>query len=150
MSAGLIKSTVFPNIEGESIIVNLKFEAGSSEEKTKKWINYIENKIIEKNNAISEEFNEGKSLIRAIEKTIGNNQAADQWTMATAQSSEKSYLNVLLIPSEERIIGTSEITNLLKDAVGEIPGAESLTFDIESPFGKQLALLYSQKIIMNY
>ena len=48
MSAGLIKSTVFPNIEGESIIVNLKFEAGSSEEKTKKWINYIENKIIEK------------------------------------------------------------------------------------------------------
>ena len=145
MSAGLIKSTVFPNIEGESIIVNLKFEAGSSEEKTKKWINYIENKIIEKNNAISEEFNEGKSLIRAIEKTIGNNQAADQWTMATAQSSEKSYLNVLLIPSEERSIGTSEITNLLKDAVGEIPGAESLTFDIESPFGKAISIaLFSE------
>ena len=145
MSAGLIKSTVFPNIEGESIIVNLKFEAGSSEEKTKKWINYIEDKIIQKNEEISKEFNNGNSLIKAIEKTIGNNQAADQWTMSTAQSSEKSYLNVILTPSEERSIGTSEITNLLKDAVGEIPSAESLTFDIESPFGKAISIaLYSE------
>ena len=145
MSAGLIKSTVFPNIEGENIIVNLKFESGSSEEKTKKWINYIENKIIQKNKEISKEYNEGSSLVRAIEKTIGNNQAADQWTMATAQSSEKSYLNVLLIPSEERSIGTSEITNYFKDAVGEIPGAESLTFDIESPFGKAISIaLFSE------
>ncbi|GIR11697.1 MAG: hypothetical protein CM15mP23_02720 [Cryomorphaceae bacterium] len=52
MSAGLIKSTVFPNIEGESIIVNLKFEAGSSEKKSEKWINYIENKILEKKQQI--------------------------------------------------------------------------------------------------
>ena len=145
MSAGLIKSTVFPNIEGESIIVNLKFEAGSSEEKTKKWINYIEDKIIQKNEEISKEFNNGNSLVKAIEKTIGNNQAADQWTMSAAQSSEKSYLNVILTPSEERSIGTSEITNLLKDAVGEIPSAESLTFDIESPFGKAISIaLYSE------
>jgi multidrug efflux pump subunit AcrB len=145
MSAGLIKSTVFPNIEGESIIVNLKFEAGSSEEKTKKWINYIENKIIQKNNEISKEFNDGNSLVKAIEKTIGNNQAADQWTMSTAQSSEKSYLNIILIPSEERSIGTSEISNFLKEAVGEIPGAESLNFDIESPFGKAISIaLYSE------
>ena len=96
MNAGLIKSTVFPNIEGESILVNLKFEAGSSEEKSIKWINYVENKIIEKNKEISDEYNDGNSLVRAIEKTYGNNQAADQWTMATAQSAEKSYLNILL------------------------------------------------------
>ena len=145
MSAGLIKSTVFPNIEGENIIVNLKFEAGSSEEKSIKWINYIEDKIIEKNKLISKDYNEGVSLVKAIEKTFGNNQAADQWTMASAQSSEKSYLNVLLVPSEERSIGTSEITNYFKDAVGEIPGAESLTFDIESPFGKAISIaLFSE------
>ena len=65
--------------------------------------------------------------------------------MASAQSSEKSYLNVLLVPSEERSIGTSEITNYFKDAVGEIPGAESLTFDIESPFGKAISIaLFSE------
>ena len=145
MSAGLIKSTVFPNIEGENIIVNLKFEAGSSEEKSIKWINYIEDKIIEKNKLISKDYNEGVSLVKAIEKTFGSNQAADQWTMASAQSSEKSYLNVLLVPSEERSIGTSEITNYFKDAVGEIPGAESLTFDIESPFGKAISIaLFSE------
>ena len=145
MSAGLIKSTVFPNIEGENIIVNLKFEAGSSEEKSIKWINYIEDKIIEKNKLISMDYNEGVSLVKAIEKTFGSNQAADQWTMASAQSSEKSYLNVLLVPSEERSIGTSEITNYFKDAVGEIPGAESLTFDIESPFGKAISIaLFSE------
>ena len=145
LNAGLIKSTVFPSIEGESIIVNLKFEAGSSEEKTEKWINYIENKILEKSNKLSKEFNDGVSLVRAIEKTIGNNQSADQWTVQSAQSSEKSSLTILLIPSEERTIGTSEITNYLKDAVGEIPGAESLTFDVESPFGKAISIaLFSE------
>ena len=145
INAGLIKSTVFPSIEGESIIVNLKFEAGSSEEKTEKWINYIENKILEKSNKLSKEFNDGVSLVRAIEKTIGNNQSADQWTVQSAQSSEKSSLTILLIPSEERTIGTSEITNYLKDAVGEIPGAESLTFDVESPFGKAISIaLFSE------
>ena len=145
MNAGLIKSTVFPNIEGESILVNLKFEAGSSEEKSIKWINYVENKIIEKNKEISDEYNDGNSLVRAIEKTYGNNQAADQWTMATAQSAEKSYLNILLTPSEERSIGTSEITNFFKEAVGEIPGAESLSFDIETPFGRPISIaLFSQ------
>ena len=145
INAGLIKSTVFPSIEGESIIVNLKFEAGSSEEKTEKWINYIENKILEKSNKLSKEFNDGVSLVRAIEKTIGNNQSADQWSIKSAQSSEKSSLTILLIPSEERTIGTSEITNYLKDAVGEIPGAESLTFDVESPFGKAISIaLFSE------
>ena len=145
INAGLIKSTVFPSIEGESIIVNLKFEAGSSEEKTEKWINYIENKILEKSNKLSKEFNDGVSLVRAIEKTIGNNQSADQWSVQSAQSSEKSSLTILLIPSEERTIGTSEITNYLKDAVGEIPGAESLTFDVESPFGKAISIaLFSE------
>ena len=145
INAGLIKSTVFPSIEGESIIVNLKFEAGSSEEKTEKWINYIENKILEKSNKLSKEFNDGVSLVRAIEKTIGNNQSADQWSIQSAQSSEKSSLTILLTPSEERTIGTSEITNYLKDAVGEIPGAESLTFDVESPFGKAISIaLFSE------
>ena len=145
MNAALIKSTVFPNIEGESILVNLKFEAGSSEEKSIKWINYVENKIIEKNKEISDKYNDGNSLVRAIEKTYGNNQAADQWTMATAQSAEKSYLNILLTASEERSIGTSEITNFFKEAVGEIPGAESLSFDIETPFGRPISIaLFSQ------
>ena len=145
MNAGLIKSTVFPNIEGESIIVNLKFEAGSSEEKSEKWINYIENKILEQNSKLSTEFNDGVSLIRAIEKTIGNNQSTDQWSIESAQSSEKSSLNILLIPSEERTVGTSEISNYLKDSVGEIPGAESLSFDVESPFGKPISIaLFSE------
>ena len=37
------------------------------------------------------------------------------------QSSEKGALNIILIPSEERIIGTSDITKYFKNAVGEIP-----------------------------
>ena len=145
MNASLIKSTVFPNIEGDNILVNLKFEAGSSEEKTVKWINYIENKVIATNTKISQEYNNGKSLFVAIEKTIGNTQSSDDWAQADAQSSEKAALNIILLPSEERSIGTSDITNFLKDAVGEIPGAESLSFDVAGPFGKAISIaLYSE------
>ena len=53
-------------------------------------------------------------------------------------------MNIILIPSEERTIGTSDITKYLKNAVGEIPTSESLTFDIASPFGKAISIaLYS-------
>jgi len=145
MNAGLIKSTVFPNIEGDNIIVNLKFEAGSSEEKTIKWINYIEKKVLESNQTLSAEFNSGQSLFVGIEKTIGNTQAGDQWAEASAQGTEKGALNIILLPSEEREIGTSEITNHLIKAVGEIPGTESLSFDVASSFGKAISIaLYSE------
>ncbi|MAR20752.1 MAG: RND transporter [Flavobacteriales bacterium] len=140
LSAGLIKSTVFPNIEGDNILINLKFQAGSSEEKTKKWVNIIEKKIIDKNKEISSKYNKGISLIKDIEKTIGNIQAADQWTPSTSQSTEKGSLNIIIVPSEERSIGTSEIANYFKEAVGEIPTSESLTFDIASPFGKAISI----------
>ena len=64
--------------------------------------------------------------------------------MSAPQSSEKGALNIILIPSEERTIGTSDITKYLKNAVGEIPTSESLTFDIASPFGKAISIaLYS-------
>ncbi len=145
MSAGLIKSTVFPNIEGDNILVNLKFEDGTSEEKTVKWINYIENKVIEINKKISQEYNGGQSLFVAIEKTIGNTQASDNWAESEAQGSEKAALNIILLPSEERSIGTSDITKYLKEAVGEIPGAETLSFDVAGPFGKAISIaLYSE------
>ena len=144
MSAGLIKSTVFPNIDGDNIIVNLKFQAGSSEEKTNKWIQFIEKKILEENITISKKYNNNTSLIKAIEKSVGSNQAVDQWAMSAPQSSEKGALNIILIPSEERTIGTSDITKYIKNAVGEIPTSESLTFDIASPFGKAISIaLYS-------
>ena len=140
MSAGLIKSTVFPNIEGDNIIINLKFEAGSAESKTVKWINFIESKVIETNEKLSSEFNSGKSLFIGIEKSIGNTKAVDQWAPSTTQSSEKGSLNIILLPSEERNIGTSEITKYLKEAVGEIPGTESLSFAVTGPFGKPIEI----------
>jgi len=140
MSAGIIKSTVFPNIEGDNVVINLKFEAGSAESKTIKWINYIEEKVKETNDELSNKFNDGKSLFIGIEKSIGNTKAVDQWALATTQSSEKSSLNIILIPSEERNIGTSEITKYLKDAVGEIPGTESLSFTVAGPFGKPIEI----------
>jgi len=140
MSAGIIKSTVFPNIEGDNIVINLKFEAGSAESKTVKWINYIEEKVKETNDQLSKEFNDGKSLFIGIEKSIGSTIAVDQWALGTTQSSEKSSLNIILLPSEERSIGTSEITKYLKDAVGEIPGTESLSFAVAGPFGKPIEI----------
>ena len=140
MSAGLIKSTVFPNIEGDNIIINLKFESGSAEEKTVKWINFIEKKVNETNDQLSDEFNDGKSLFIGIEKSIGNTKAVDQWSPGTTQSSEKGSLNIILLPSEERNIGTSEITKYLKEAVGEIPGTESLSFAVTGPFGKPIEI----------
>ena len=150
LSSGLIKSTVFPNIEGDNILINLKFQAGSSEEKTNKWIDFIEKKIIDKNKEISSKYNNNISLIKDIEKTIGNTQTADQWTPSTSQSSEKGSLNIIIIPSEERSIGTSEIANFSKKLLVKYQLQNRLLLILHPHLERQLVLLFFLMIMMNY
>lgn len=128
---GAIKMTAFPFIENDFLAVNLKLQPGTNEEVTTEWMNYIEDKVWEVNDSLSNARQGGDSIVIGVEKTIG-------------PSSQVGALNIILIPGEERNVRSPELTRAIQDAIGEIPNAESLSYTTPSPFGKAIAIaLYS-------
>lgn len=135
MKTGAIRMTVFPNIENDFININLKLQAGTSEDITTKHINYIEQKAIEVLDSVSMAHLGHTDLTIGVEKTIGPN------------ASNIASLNFILLPGEERKSSGMKLSNVIRDlknAIGEIPNAEQLSFDVPTPFGKAIAIgLYS-------
>lgn len=134
MSSGLIKATVFPDIEGENVNVTLKLQPGTSEKVTAKWLDYIESKVVALNEELSAQVSDSAKVFVGIEKTIG-------------PGTENGALNIILMANEERTkygFKIKEITKLMNERVGEIPGAEALSYTVQGPFGRAISIaLYS-------
>ena len=130
ISSGMIKMTVFPNIESDFINVDLKMPSGTNKEITDKWITYVQDKVFEVNEEMMEEY-DGIDLIQGIDKSLGPN-------------TNQAKLNIVLLTSEERHHQTPEIVNMILDKVGQIPGAEQLSMTSATPFGRAISIaLYS-------
>ena len=135
IQSGLIKVTVFPSIEGDNLNVTLRMQPGTSEKVTKKWIDYIEENIEAVNEEISTEFQNGDEVIVGIEKTTG-------------PAIESASMNLILMPIEQRNVTSAEMTKRIKERVGEIPGADFLSYEAKTPFGKAVSIaLFSKDAI---
>ena len=131
ISSGIIKTTVFPNIEGDYLSVNLELPPGTSESETEKWLDYVEEKIILTGKEIDEEGKSEKALIEGIQKSLG-------------PATNKASLSIILIPGEERSVRSSEIINRIQDNVGSMPNVEKFTVRSMGPFGRAVSIaLYS-------
>lgn len=124
---GLIGVTFFPFIEQDNIEVNLDMPAGTREYTTQRWLDYIEEKALEANIALTEENEDSSDVIVNIQKTLG-------------PTTYQGKVNIILLDSERRSIRSSEITNKIREAVGPIYEAENLSFGTSTPFGKPISV----------
>lgn len=129
LRGGLVKQNFFPNIEGNNVYVNLKLPAGTNESVTQTWLDKIEAAALEVNEEISNKYNaDSSSMVIHILKELG-------------PTSYQGKINVILIDAEQRVeIGDRAIGVMIKDKVGPIPEAESLTFGGFETFGKAVSL----------
>ncbi|MEW5736472.1 MAG: efflux RND transporter permease subunit [Thermodesulfobacteriota bacterium] len=125
---GLIRFTFFPKVEGDTLQCFINMPPGTPEERTAWVVNAIEKKGLA---AIAAEQKKkgwkGPDLTDYSVSLVG-------WQIGRRGNSSDSGGNVgqiwiQLINGEKRPgIGSEELTNLWRDAVGEIPDAESVTF----------------------
>ena len=120
---GIIKGTFFPSIASDRVSVNLTMPQGTNEQITDSIISVIETKAW----AVEKEFTakygvEGAPVVENILKQIGPGTA-------------KASLRINLLPGETRTFGSREITNAIRQKVGEIYGVEALTFGSGGNFG---------------
>lgn len=127
---GMVRQDFFPNVEGNNVVVRVQFPAGANEELTLATLNKIEQVALEVSKEISKEYMaDTVSIVKHTIKEVG-------------PSSYEGLVNIVLIDAERRVeIGERIISGLIRDRLGVIPEAESLTFGGRtSNFGRAVSL----------
>ena len=123
IGSGVIRSTFFPNIESNSVTVNLEMPNGTPEKVTEQLMLDIEKKVLAMDQRYAQDPEVGSSMITKHELTLGPGS-----NVGTAVFYLKS--------AEERTVRSFKISTDMKAAVGEIPQAEKLSYGSRRPFGK--------------
>lgn len=127
IGGSIIRTTFFPNIEENSISVEVLLTRAINVEYTERQGRRMVSAGERLNEKYRDEFSMDEDIIRNIEMRVGY---------------ETNELNMTyyLMSSEERPLRTSEIIADLREEVGEIPRAELVSYEGGSPFGKPVAI----------
>lgn len=124
---GIIKGTFFPQIARDQVRVEIKLPAGTNEKITAEWLAYVEDVAAELNEEMKAEREDGKDVFTDVEKQLG-------------PGSHEGSLNFFLLDAETRNMNDEVITGRLREKVGPIHGAESVTYGGISPFGYPISV----------
>ncbi|MBI9061328.1 MAG: efflux RND transporter permease subunit [Marinilabiliaceae bacterium] len=127
VSNQLVNVTFFPEVEGDNFTITLTMPSGTDESVTQKELDKISAAIWEVNEEMRDVQPDGQAIIKQLFqqfKGAGNN----------------ATIEVTLLDAEVRNSGTDEVIQLVRQKVGDIPGAETLGYAGFNPFGKALVL----------
>ena len=113
MKGGIVKMTFFPIIERDNVTVTLEMPAGTRESMTDSLLAGMEKRVWMLNDRYHEQHEGQPDLITAIGRTVGS-------------GSNQGGLRVTLVESQQREVSSMEASNLIRDAIGPVPGAEKL------------------------
>ncbi|MGR3810566.1 efflux RND transporter permease subunit [Jiulongibacter sp. NS-SX5] len=122
INGGIIRTSFFPSIASDRISITLKMEEGTNVSITDSILNYIEEKAWEVNDIYTEKQGSGDQVFENVIKNIG-------------PGSANGSIVINLLPGELRAFSSPEITNAVRDRVGEVYGTELLTFGSGGNFG---------------
>jgi multidrug efflux pump subunit AcrB len=122
IAGGIIKYTMFPNIDGDSLTATVKFPNGTPQEVTQGAVDRLEealNKV-----GARTETKSGAPLIRhtitLVGQSLGRGGGGSGPNIGSVQA--------LLLPSEDRGIHSNDLSVEWEKETGLIPGVETLTF----------------------
>ncbi len=126
---GILKFTFMPDVDGDMIAVSLQMPPGTPVSQTEKIGQMITEKAMETTDEIDKGRPGEKSIFRHIYAVAGGTINMD--FVAGGQSTVGSHMldiALFLTESEERNFPANEVIERWRQKVGEVPGAESLTF----------------------
>ena len=115
LGGGIVKTSFFPSIASDRVMINLNMPQGTNELITDSIAIIIEEAIWLVNDDFTEKQTGKRQVIENIIKRIG-------------PVTSKATLTVNMLPGENRDFSSQEITNAIREKVGKVNGAESLTF----------------------
>ncbi len=125
VKAGIVKVTFFPSVDQDNVVVSLKLPAGTTENVTQGILTKIEAEAWKLNTKLSAERDDDQKIVQSIARSISN-------------SPNEGGLFISLLDGETRDMLSSDFGNELRDKVGKIYEAESLTYGQKSIFGSAI------------
>jgi len=119
---GVVNVTLFPSIASDRVSIDLLMPEGTNPKKTDSIISMVEDAAWRVNKDFTERQTGNKQVVKNIVRRVG-------------PGNNKASLRVNLLPGEERDFGSPEITNAIRDEVGQVYGVERLTFGSGGNFG---------------
>lgn len=111
--SGRMGFSMFPRLEGEFVVAKVELAANAPFSEAKDVRHYLEQKLREVTDPIEAE---GTPLVISVQGDI---------------SDSSIEIEARLVPTEVRPIDANEVVGRWREAIGEIPGIRSLTFDAE-------------------
>ena len=123
VSGGWIRFTFMPRIESDRVSATLTMPFGTSIDETRRYAE----RILAGAHATLEKKRVPGDIHKGIFSQVG--QVSGRGRGGSGSSgSHLARVQVYLVPSDEREMTATEFTKLWRETVGEVPGAESLTF----------------------
>ena len=118
----IIQTSFFPRIASDRVSIDLLMPEGTNPKITDSIITMVEDVAWKVNEDFTARQSGNKAVVENVIKRVG-------------PGNNKASLHVNLLPGEERDFGSPEITNAIRNAVGEVYGVERLTFGSGGNFG---------------
>jgi multidrug efflux pump subunit AcrB len=131
VGGGVVKFRFMPEVEGDFILVNLEMPIGTPVEATDR----AQAGIVRKGQDVIKQYDEklgGEgSILRHIFSVVGGTlpRGPGDTRGGEGSSAHVSEVAMLVTPSEDRDIPVTEVARLWRRAVGEVRGADSITFE---------------------
>lgn len=129
VGGGVVGVTLFPSISSDQVRVNLAMPNGTAAPITDSIISAIEDKAKIVNAELTEEY--------LSSEVYGDSVDLFENVIKAQTSSSSASLSINLLPGESRpdALSSPIVANRLRELVGAIPGAESVTFGSGGNFG---------------
>ena len=149
VAGGHIQFVFMPKIDSDWVTVSLVMPQGTTIEQTAAAVGRVEAAAMQVREDFDGERGDGQpSLFRNVFTLVGDQPTARHTSLrsgpGSAGQSHLAEITIELLPSEDRDVGSTAIASRIRDVVGEVPGAESVSykgtlFTVGNPIEVELA-----------
>ena len=132
LTSGVVKGTFFPEVEGNYVTASLQLAEAASEDQTVRAVERILDGLEGASAAVAEEAGVEAAVVTSdvfwslgVDAGGGNNEAPG---VSGGAAANRAYVTVLLQDAAERRFGATEFEDAWREAVGAVPGAQTLAF----------------------
>lgn len=133
ITGNVVKFVFFPAVEGDYITVELELSESTSQEQTVRFAQQVADMAPR----VADEFESNSNALRGVFWTLGQSLALEnaQATTSGGAAANKAYIVARIEDSSTRSFTASQFQKVWREMVGQIPGAQKLTFtaDLVSP-----------------
>ncbi len=133
VKGGFIGFTPFPFIDRDTLPINLTLVTGRQEADTDSILAEIEKAVWEVNAEMTAEREDSLTVIEGVKRDIGQNSLGES-------GSHAGMLTLKLLDGEARQMDSYIIANRIRDKVGIVPEARTITFTQTSFFGRDVSV----------